>query len=232
MGAPSSSGRRWLLLVLGAAALIALGAALDVRSLLRETLDRISGLGPWEPAAFILLYIAACVLFLPGSVLTLGAGALFGVVRGAVYVSVASTAGATCAFLIGRYLARDWIAAKLRDRPAFRPIDEAVAREGWKIVGLTRLSPVFPFNLLNYAFGLTQVSLRDYVLASWIGMMPGTVLYVYLGSLAGSLATIGQGHRARTPAEWALYLIGLAATLAVTVYVTRLARRALQKRIS
>jgi uncharacterized membrane protein YdjX (TVP38/TMEM64 family) len=180
---------------------------------------------------FVIFYVAACVLFIPGSLLTLGAGVLFGVAEGSVLVSIASTAGATCAFLIGRYFARDWIASKLAARPAFRPIDEAVAREGWKIVGLTRLSPVFPFNLLNYAFGLTRVRLRDYVLASWVGMMPGTVLYVYVGSLAGSLASVGQGGRVRTPAEWALYLVGLAATLGVTVFVTRLARKALQEKI-
>jgi uncharacterized membrane protein YdjX (TVP38/TMEM64 family) len=213
------------------AALLIAGKLFDLPALLREVLDRISGLGPWGPVVFVILYIAACVLFIPGSLLTLGAGVLFGVAEGSVLVSIASTAGATCAFLIGRYFARDWIASKLADRPAFRPIDEAVAREGWKIVGLTRLSPVFPFNLLNYAFGLTRVRLRDYVLASWVGMMPGTVLYVYVGSLAGSLASVGQGGRVRTPAEWALYLVGLAATLGVTVFVTRLARKALQEKI-
>lgn len=98
--------------------------------------------------------------------------------------------------------------------------------EGWKIVLLTRLSPVFPFTLLNYAFGLTRVSLRDYVLASWIGMMPGTVIYVYLGSLARA----GVANHERTPTEWALYGVGLIATVAVTVVVTRIARRALAKR--
>ncbi|HSW50743.1 MAG TPA: VTT domain-containing protein, partial [Bryobacteraceae bacterium] len=113
-------------------------------------------------------------------------------------------------------------------------VDNAVAAEGWKIVGLTRLSPVFPFNLLNYAFGLTRVSLRDYVVASWIGMIPGTVMYVYLGSLAGSLAELGlkEGGRARTQAEWALYAVGLVATVAVTVVITRIARRALNLRIN
>ena len=104
----------------------------------------------------------------------------------------------------------------------------AVAEEGWKIVGLTRLSPVFPFTLLNYAFGLTSVSLRHYVVASWIGMMPGTVMYVYLGSLARAAA----GERTRTAGEWALYGVGLLATVAVTIFVTRLARRALATRIT
>ena len=112
----------------------------------------------------------------------------------------------------------------------FKTIDDAVATEGWKIVGLTRLSPVFPFNLLNYAYGLTKVSLRDYFFASWIGMLPGTVMYVYIGSLIGDLARLGAGGRTRTGAEWALYVVGLVATVAVTVYVTRIARSALNKK--
>lgn len=211
-------------------AVVVVGRYLDAPALLRAALDWIRDLGPWGPAIFVLLYVAATVLLLPGSVLTLGAGAVFGLVKGAVLVSVAATLGATAAFLVGRYLTRDWVAGKVERYPRFAAIDRAVAREGWKIVGLTRLSPVFPFNLLNYAFGLTRVSLRDYFFASWIGMMPGTVMYVYVGSLAGDLATLGAGSRARTPAEWALYGVGLLATVAVTVYVTRLARAALARR--
>jgi uncharacterized membrane protein YdjX (TVP38/TMEM64 family) len=235
-GAPDSrrpAGTRlvvWALVVVAVLALLWYREA--VQGLLRQTLASIAGLGPWGPVLFVLVYIAATVLFLPGSILTLGAGFVFGVVKGSVVVSVSATLGATAAFLVGRYLARDWVARKIEGNPRFRAIDEAVAHEGWKIVGLTRLSPVFPFNLLNYAFGLTRVSLRDYFFASWIGMMPGTVMYVYLGSLAGDLATVGAGQGGRTPAQWALYVVGLAATMAVTVYVTRLARAALAKRIT
>jgi uncharacterized membrane protein YdjX (TVP38/TMEM64 family) len=172
------------------------------------------------------------VLFLPGWILTLGAGVVYGLTKGSILVSISATLGATAAFLVGRYLAREWVAARIEGNPRFRAIDEAVAREGWKIVLLTRLSPAFPFNLLNYAFGLTRVSLRHYALASWIGMMPGTLMYVYLGSLAGDLASVGAGRGSRTPAEWALYAVGLLATVAVTVYVTRIARGALEKRIA
>jgi uncharacterized membrane protein YdjX (TVP38/TMEM64 family) len=164
--------------------------------------------------------------------LTLGAGAIYGVVYGTALVSVSSTLGATAAFLVGRYLARGWIAQKIETNPKFKAVDDAVAQEGWKIVGLTRLSPVFPFNFLNYAYGLTQVSLRDYFFASWIGMLPGTIVFVYLGSLAGSLATLGEGERERTPVEWALFGGGLVAAFAVTFYVTRIARRALSKRVA
>jgi uncharacterized membrane protein YdjX (TVP38/TMEM64 family) len=222
---------KFLLGLAGLVVLLAVGRYFDIQGLLRGALERIEELGPAGAAAFVGIYVVACVLFIPGSILTLGAGAVYGVVRGSLLVSVASTLGATAAFLAGRYLARDWVARRIEGNERFRAIDQAVGREGWKIVGLTRLSPVFPFNLLNYAYGLTRVSLRDYVLASWIGMIPGTVMYVYLGSLAGSLATLDAGGGGRSPVQWMLYVIGLAATVAVTVYVTRIARAALAQRV-
>jgi uncharacterized membrane protein YdjX (TVP38/TMEM64 family) len=199
---------------------------------LKETLSWISGLGPLGYLLFVFLYILACIAFLPGVILTLGAGFIFGVVKGTIAVSVGSILGATCAFLVGRYLTRDWVAGRIAGNPRFRAVDEAVGREGWKIVLLTRLSPVFPFNLLNYAFGLTSVRLKHYFFASWAGMIPGTIMYVYLGSLAGSLAALGGGERQRSTGEWVLYGIGLLATIAVTVFVTRLARKALATHIS
>lgn len=198
----------------------------DVRGMLRDSLEAIARLGPWGPALFVLIYVLATVLFIPGSALTLGAGAVFGVAWGSLYVSIASTLGATAAFLVGRYLARGWVAKKIEGNASFAAIDRAVADEGWKIVGLTRLSPVFPFTLLNYAFGLTRVTLRNYIIASWIGMMPGTVMYVYLGSLA----RVGAAGEKKSPAELALYGVGLVATLAITVFITRIARRALAQR--
>jgi uncharacterized membrane protein YdjX (TVP38/TMEM64 family) len=219
------------LILIVVAGLLALAKVLDVQQLIREALDWISSLGPWGGAFFVALYVLATVLFLPGFILTLAAGVLFGVVWGSVAVSVASIAGATLAFLIGRYLARDWVAKRIEGNEKFEAIDQAVAGEGWKIVGLVRLSPVFPFTLLNYAFGITKVSLKDYFLASWIGMLPATVMYVYVGSLAGDLATLGSEERSRTPGEWALCIIGLAATIILTVYITRIARNALQKKV-
>src|SRR5262249_7130703 len=209
----SGSKAKLLLWVLVIVAIIAAARYFNAQALLRQALDGIAGLGPWGPVIFVLLYIACTVLFLPGSILTLGAGFVFGVVKGSIIVSISATLGATAAFLVGRYLARDWVAKKIEGNAKFKAIDEAVAREGWKIVGLTRLSPVFPFNLLNYAFGLTRVSLRDYFFASWIGMMPGTVMYVYFGSLAGDLAAVGTGQRATSSAEWALRIVGLLATV-------------------
>ncbi|RMG88917.1 MAG: TVP38/TMEM64 family protein [Candidatus Dadabacteria bacterium] len=202
-----------------------------VQERLVAALDWIDRMGPAGVVVYVVLYVAATVFFVPGSVITLGAGAIYGVIEGTAIVSVASTLGATAAFVIGRYLARDWVARKIEGNPRFRAVDDAVAREGWKIVLLTRLSPVFPFNLLNYAYGLTQVSLRHYFFTSWIGMLPGTAMYVYIGSLAGDLARLGAGGRTRTPAEWILYGVGLVATVAVTVYVTRIARAALAKKV-
>lgn len=210
---------------------VAASRQLDLTGLLTRAMAWVAAQGAAGVVAYIALYVVACVLFLPGSVLTLGAGAVWGLAGGFPIVSVASTLGATAAFLAGRTFARGWVARRVEGNERFRAVDEAVAREGWKIVGLMRLSPVFPFNLLNYAFGLTRVPLRDYVLASWIGMIPGTVLYVYLGSLAGSLAALGAGRSTRTPAQWALYAVGLAATAAVTLYVTRIAKAALAKRV-
>lgn len=230
---PTSTARaklvaRWILLVVGGVAAIWAVRHLPLQDWLRSGLDAVARLGPWGPALFILIYLVATVLLVPGSALTLGAGALFGVAWGSVYVSIASTLGATCAFLLGRHAARGAVTRRIAADARFAAMDEAVAEEGWKIVGLMRLSPVFPFTLLNYAFGLTRVRLMHYVLASWIGMMPGTVLYVYLGSLAQAAA----GQRTRSAAEWTLYAAGLGATAGVTVVITRIARRALAQRIA
>lgn len=222
-------------LLVAVAAIVALTVAVKhfgSEAIVKQSLGRIADLGPLGPVAFVGLYIVAAVLFIPGAILTMSAGFLFGLAYGTIYVSVGATLGATCAFLIGRYVAREWIARKLEGNSNFSAIDRAVAREGWKIVGLARLSPVFPFNLLNYAFGLTDISLRDYFLASWAGMIPGIVMYVYIGTLAGELAKVGGGGTGATSARWALEGIGFIATVAVTVYVTRLARKALAQRSS
>jgi len=223
-----SSRWKWVVYVAVGIGIVLALKYFHVQDLLKTALDWIGKLGPWGPVIFIGLYIVATVLFVPGSVLTLGAGAVFGVALGSVCVSISATLGATAAFLVGRYLARDAIARKIEKNDPFATIDRAVAEEGWKIVLLTRLSPVFPFTLLNYAFGLTRVKLSHYVLASWLGMIPGTVMYVYLGSLVN----VGAGHRQRTTGEWVLYGVGLLATVTVTVFVTRLAKKALAKKIS
>jgi uncharacterized membrane protein YdjX (TVP38/TMEM64 family) len=187
----------------------------------------VEGLGAWGPAAFIAVYAIAAVAFVPASALTLGAGAIFGVAKGTLLVFVAATLGASAAFTLARYVARAAVERRIEADPRFAAIDRAVASEGRKIVVLLRLSPVFPFNLLNDALGLTRVRFIDYFVAS-VGMLPGTLMYVYIGSLGGQVAAAAGGvESARSASEWALLAVGLAATIAVTVAITRIARRAL-----
>jgi uncharacterized membrane protein YdjX (TVP38/TMEM64 family) len=212
------------------ATLIVAAKHFNLQVFLQTSILWVKNLGSLGAIAFILIYNLATLLFIPGSVLTLKAGCLFGLFWGSVYVLIAAILGATFAFLIGRYLSRDWVCRQIEKNPKFKAIDRAVAKEGWKIVLLTRLSPIFPFNLLNYGFGVTQVSLKDYILGS-IGIIPGTVMYVYIGSLAGEFAITDMPQTPTTPEaqiwQWVMRIIGLIATVAVTVYVTKVAQKAL-----
>ena len=188
----------------------------------------VDSLGAWGPLAFIVGYVIACVAFIPGSLLTLAAGAIFGVPRGVLYVFFGAVLGASAAFLIARYAARAAVERKLEGNPRFAAIDRAIAREGRKIVALLRLSPVFPFNLLNYALGLTQVRFLDYLIAM-VGILPGTLLYVYTGKLVGDVAALAGGAAPPRGAGYYVVLgLGLVATVVVTTLITRTARRALQ----
>jgi uncharacterized membrane protein YdjX (TVP38/TMEM64 family) len=221
---------RWPLPKLVAAAiglvvLVALGRAAG--GYIQPFAQWVDGLGLWGPAVFILGYAIAVVAFVPASLLTLGAGAIFGIVHGVIYVFVAATVGSCLAFLVSRYLARSAIEKKLEGKPKFLAIDRAVEAEGFKIVFLLRLTPAVPFNLLNYALGLTRVRFADYAIAS-VGMLPGTLLYVYSGKLAGDVAAVaGDPSVARGWGYYSVLALGLLATLAVTMVVTRSARRAL-----
>lgn len=185
----------------------------------------VESLGVWAPIVFILGYIVATVAFIPGSLLTAAGGALFGLLWGTIYVAIAATTGACLAFLIARYFARGWVEAKLEGQPRFTAIDRAIGRDGGKIVALMRLSPVFPFNLLNYALGLTKVKFWHYALAC-LAMLPGTFLYVYYGAVGRAAATGGEG---KTVWDWVQLGVGLAATLAVTWYITKKAKKALDE---
>lgn len=236
---PSRASRKikrifgYFLIAVLVAILIVTAKYFNIQELLKRALLWIDSFGFWTPVAFIVIYNLATVLFVPGSIVTMGGGLIFGVVWGSVYVFIAATLGAISAFLIGRYLSRDWVAKLLEKHPNFKAIDEAVAREGFKIVFLTRLSPVFPFNLLNYAFGVTKVSLKDYFLGS-IGMIPGTVMYVYLGSLACDCAALKTASQPTNPqietVQWIMRVVGFIATVTVTLYVTRIAKKALEKK--
>jgi uncharacterized membrane protein YdjX (TVP38/TMEM64 family) len=215
--------------VAAAAVLIILGKQLG--SYVPQFAEWVDGLGFWGPAVFVLGYAAATLAFVPGSLLTMAAGAIFGLAKGTLLVFLGATLGSTFSFLVARYLARSAIEKRLAARPRFRAIDRAVARQGLKIVFLVRLSPVFPYNLLNYGLGLTRVKLLDYVLACF-GMIPGTFLYVYYGKALGSLAAVAGGAAPeRGPGDWALLGVGLAATVAVTAFVARIAQRALNEEV-
>ncbi len=218
----------WIALAILAAGLLLIGRQVPVGPALIELETWVAGLGPWGPVVFGLIYVAAVVLLVPASVLTLIAGALFGLGVGTIVVSLSSTLGAALSFLIARYLARDAIARRLSQTPRFAAIDRAIAENGWKIVAMLRLSPAVPFNIQNYLYGLTGIRFWPYVLTSWIAMLPGTFLYVYLGHAGriGLEAASGGGTRTRGPAEWGMLAVGLLATVAVTIYLTRLARRA------
>jgi len=205
--------------------------SLNLQVWLPVVLGRVKSLGVWAPIAFVCIYVVATLCLIPGSLLTLGAGVLFGVVLGSIYTFVGASLGAIAAFCVSRYVARKWVAKQLGGGAKFQAVDQAVAREGFKIVLLTRLSPVLPFTWLNYAFGLSQVSFRDYALGCF-GMIPATVMYVYIGSLLGDLAALVSGAtaRSRTLAEVILLSVGLVATVVVTLYITQIARKALDEK--
>ena len=197
-----------------------------------QLVDWMRGAGPTGVIAYVAVYVLAAVLMLPGSLLTAGAGLAYGPWWGTLLVSPVSVLAATVAFMLGRTVARGWISKRTVADPRFRAVDAAIGRHGFRIVVLLRLSPLFPFNVLNYALGITSVGLRDYVLGSFIGMLPGTFLYVYIGSLVGHVASLSHGAAPASRARHALSLVGLAATVIVTVYITRVARRALADELS
>ncbi len=204
---------------------------LPVKDWIVKALEWTEGLGFFGPVFVVAFYIVACVFFLPGSILTIGAGFVFKVLVGTIAASIGSTLGACAAFLVGRTIARGWVSRKIAGNEKFAAIDDAIGREGFKIVFLIRLSPVFPFNFLNYAFGLTKVSFGKHALASWMGMLPGTLMYVYFGAGLRSLADVAAGEVETGIAGRVFFWFGMAATVVVTVFVTHLARKALKQAV-
>lgn len=228
---PSPAANSWLNwktggVALAVAVLLAAGHFLPVAAWFQRTDGWIGRLGWAGPLIFIGIYAVGTVLFVPGSVMTVAAGVLFGWWAIPV-VSLGATLGASLAFLVARYLARERVARFAESNPRFRAIDRAVGERGARLVGLLRLSPVIPFNVSNYFYGLTRVEFWPYVLASFLGMLPGGCLYVYLGAV-GKVGLDG-GHREHSPLEYIFLGLGLAVTVVVTVLVTRLACRALGK---
>ncbi|MHC5053294.1 MAG: TVP38/TMEM64 family protein [Planctomycetota bacterium] len=232
--AAKSARRRWITplgVALAAAGVFAAARLLPVGELLRALLERVAALGAWGPVIVGLVYVPAAVLMVPGSVLTLGAGFLFELHWAVLSVILGATGGSCAAFLVGRTVARGWVARRVAGNPTLAAVDEAVAREGFKIVLLTRLSAALPYNLLNYFYGITRVGFWRYALATFVGMLPGTVMYVYLGSGARSLAEAGAGETGGATVRLVIYLAGLVLAVAVALYVARVARRVLLEKL-
>ncbi len=187
----------------------------------------VDGKGMWGPVVFGLAYVTAALLFIPGSVLTLAAGAVFGLSTGTIVVSLSSTIAAALSFLIARHLARAKVEEMAQGYPLFGAVDRAIGQAGWRMVALLRLSPLMPFSLGNYLYGLTAVPFWPYTLASWMAMLPGTFMYVYLGHV-GTLALAG-GSASDGPGKMIMTIVGLIATVVVTVYVSRLAGKAIKQ---
>ena len=203
---------------------------LPVQQWLRSFNDWVGQMGVAGIFIFIIVYAVATVLLAPGAILTIGAGFAFGLWKGFLAVSGGATLGASLAFLVARFIARDKIEAIAKGNEKFRNIDSAIGKQGAKLIFLLRLSPVIPFNLSNYFYGLTGVKFWPYVLASWIGMMPGTFLYVYIGT-AGKAAVAAAAGDAAVKHGWQYWTflgVGLAATVIVTIWVTKIARDALK----
>ena len=221
--------RRALILLLSLAALLVAVWMLPAREWLIQSTDWAQAHPRIAWAGFILAYILAALFMVPGSILTLAAGVLFGVALGVALVSLAATLGACCAFVVGRFLARDWVESRLEAMPRFRALDRAVARRGWLIVLLARLSVVIPYNLLNYALGLTNVRFGAYLFGTLVGMLPAIFLYVYLGSVAGSLASLEQTGAPMIPQS--LFVTGLIVTALLIFLIARLTARALRSEL-
>ncbi len=217
---------KWIAL---AAVLIALSTAtafLPVKDWVKAFSDYVQTLGAWGVVLFIAVYALGTVLFLPGWIFTVAAGLIYGVIGGTAVALAGAIIGATLAFLCGRYLVRERVKAATKGNKKFAAIDTAIGEQGWKIVGLLRLSPLIPFNLSNYFYGVTAVGFLPYLLASAVGMLPGTLLYAYLGG-AGKAGLTGGGGG--SPLKYVLLGLGLVATIAVTVIVSRAAKKALAK---
>jgi uncharacterized membrane protein YdjX (TVP38/TMEM64 family) len=222
----------WKWIALGAVVIALFVAArlLPVATWLKSFSAWAGSFGPFGFVVFVLVYTLATVLFVPGWPLTVGAGFTFGLLIGTAAVSLGSILGASLAFLIARFLARGAVEAMAAKSERFRAIDRAIGEQGWKMIFLLRLSPIVPFNLSNYFYGVTAVRFWPYFFASWIGMLPGTVLYVYLGTVGkAGVESVAGGERARSPVEWAFLIVGLIVTIIVTAWVTQIAGKALRK---
>jgi len=218
---------KWIVAISVVITLSILTVVLPVKEWIREFIGWVQQLGPAGVVVFIIAYALATVLFLPGWIFTVSAGLIYGIVAGTAIALTGAVIGASLAFLVARYLLRQNIEELTKKNPRFRAIDEAIGKNGWKIVGLLRLSPLIPFNLSNYFYGITAVPFWQYVLVSAVGMLPGTLLYAYLGAIGR--AGVSGSASSHNKWQYVLLAIGLIATVAVTILVSRIAKNALKK---
>ncbi|HEY5792610.1 MAG TPA: TVP38/TMEM64 family protein [Chthoniobacterales bacterium] len=197
---------------------------------LYRTLDAIPGYGWVGWIWFIAIYSFTCIVFLPGSALTIGAGAIYGFWWGTLLVSIGNMVGATLSFLISRYLARGWMQKKLSHSKRFRALDRLMTTDGWKMLFLSRLSPVVPHSIVSYAAGLSRMSLGKYILVSWVGFVPISAAYSYAGVLLRQVTKASLGHPGTTPLGWVAYSLGAIVTIAVCVLSAKMVWKALGPR--
>ncbi len=220
---------KWGLLLLGLIALSSAASFLPLKDWIKSFTDWVQGLGALGVLVFVGAYAIATVLFVPGALFTIAAGLVYGVLGGAAVALTGATIGASLAFLCGRYLVRKRVEEGTKDNEKFQAIDGAIEKQGWKIIGLLRLSPLIPFNLSNYFYGVTAIKFWPYFLATFFGMMPGTLLYAYLGA-AGKAGLGGDEGGGNGTLKWVFFGVGLLATVAVTVIVSRAAKKALKEK--
>jgi uncharacterized membrane protein YdjX (TVP38/TMEM64 family) len=201
------------------------------RGFVLQLLQTVASMGAWAPVVFILAYVAAAVFLVPGGLMTMGAGVMFGLVYGMVFTYLGATLGAAVAFGLGRHCGREWVLSKLGRHPKWEALDAAIAAEGWKIVLLARLSPWLPFVVLNYLFSLSSVSFRHFLVATVIGKFPTTLMYVWLGVLAGDLSNLHGVRPERTVWEWLFYVGGAVATVVLTWMIARRCNQTLTRKL-
>lgn len=219
---------KWGLVLLGLIALSSSASFLPLKDWIKTFTQWVQGLGPLGVVVFIAAYAVATVLFVPGLLFTIAAGLIYGVVGGTAVALTGAIIGASLAFLCGRYLVRGRVERSTKHNKKFKAIDEAIEKQGWKIIGLLRLSPLIPFNLSNYFYGITAIKFWPFFLASLIGMIPGTLLYAYLGA-AGKAGLGGDQQGGGGALKWIFFGVGFIATIAVTIIVSRAAKKALSK---
>ncbi|CAH9071858.1 unnamed protein product [Cuscuta epithymum] len=222
-----------ILLLLLIAAITTAFLTLPVEKILKDFLIWVKDeLGPWGPLVLAVAYIPLTVLAVPASILTLGGGYLFGLPVGFIADSIGATIGAAAAFLLGRTIGRSFVTSKLKDYPQFRAVAIAIRRSGFKIVLLLRLVPLLPFNMLNYLLSVTPVPFVEYVLASWLGMMPITFALVYVGTTLKDLSDVTHEWGEFSKTRWAFIVLGLLVSVILIICVTRVAKAALEKALA